>query len=315
MKSYTHFTLEERESLYLLLMLGKKVSEIARELGRNRSTISREIRRNQNYRQKYTVGGAEYKYFMRRKKSRRKYRLTAETDLYNFVFERLNKLWSPEQISLKWNEKNPTRKISHCTIYSGIKKGLFAEITRKTHLRRRGKRKSKRTNHATIKPVHTIHERPKEANLRLRFGDWEGDLICGGKGKGCVITMTDRKTRFLLTRRIRERSAKTVTAAIISMMQGVCVHSITLDNGPEFAGFLEFEKALNTTVYFADPHSPWQRGTNENINDCLRFFFPKGCDFHKISDDDVKFATAIINNRPRKVLNLSSPMELLLHLT
>lgn len=310
MKPYTHFTLEERESLYLLLILGKKVSEIAKELGRSKSTISREIRRNQNYRQKYTVGGAEYKYFMRRKKSRRKNRLSVETDLYTYISERLKKFWSPEQIALKWNKENPDRKISHSTIYLGIKRGLFANIEAKTHLRRRGKRKSKKTNHATIKPTHTIHERPNEANLRLRFGDWEGDLICGGTGKGCVITMTDRKTRFLITKRIRERSAKTVTAAIISMMQGICVHSITLDNGPEFAGFLEIDETLNTIVYFADPHSPWQRGTNENINDCLRFFFPKGCDFHKISDEEVQFATDIINNRPRKVLDLDSPADL-----
>lgn len=309
MKSYKHFTLEERESLYLLKKLNKSVTEIAKELGRSKSTISRELKRNQNYFKQYNPVGAQRKYRDRRLNCKRKYRILRENDLKEFIITRLNKYWSPEMISIDWNNYHPNRCISHSTIYFAIKLGFLPNITAKTHLRRKGNKKHKSSKYATIRAEHRIDERPAEANLRTRIGDWEGDLICGAIGKGCLVTFTDRKTRLLLAKRIPERSAATVAEAMIDMLKDYPVKTITLDNGPEFAQYKSIEKALNTTVYFAYPHSPWQRGTNENINDCLRFFYPKGTNFHTITDESVALAVDIINNRPRKVIGFCLPTE------
>lgn len=315
MKSYKHFTLEERESLYLLLKIGKNISEIARELKRSKSTISREIKRNKNQDGTYTAWGAYSKYRHRRKKCRRTTRIVPGSELYKFIEERLKKYWSPEIIAQKWNDENKTQKIYHSTIYLAIKRGIFKPISVSTHLRRRGRKKqSCRSKFNSIHPEHTIHERPQIANNRERFGDFEGDTIVGGRGKGCLVVFVDRKIRKLLVAKSMDMTSQSIYEATLKAFGNIRPKSITLDNGPEFAKFKEIENSLNTTIYFADPHSPWQRGTNENINDCLRFFFPKGCDFRSIDDSYIQFIVDLINNRPRKCLNFSSPNDFFLSL-
>lgn len=311
MKPYKHFTLEERESLYLLLKLGKKISEIAKELNKDKSSISREITRNSNKQTgKYNVWGANSLYLKRRKKSKRSYRIQKDTELYEYIKDKLMHYWSPEIIAKKWNEEHPEEKISFSTIYAAIKRGIFDDISVKTHLRRRGKKKyGKRSKFNTIHPEHTIHERPQEADLRSRCGDWEGDTIKSSPGKGCIVTFVDRKSRKLLSAKSNDMSSKSVLKAILKAFKGINPKTITLDNGSEFALFKEMEKKLNTTVYFADPHSPWQRGSNENINDVLRFFFPKGFDFRTLSEDELNRVVELINNRPRICLNLLSPND------
>lgn len=312
MKSYTHFTTEERESLYLLLKLGKKPSEIARELNRNRSSISREINRNKNQNGEYNPVGATRKYKERRKNSKRKYRIQKGTKLYEYILKRLLLYWSPELIATEWNRDHPKEKISFSTIYDAIYRKVFESILPKSHLRRRGKRKkSNRSKYNSIHPEHTIHERPEEVNNRSRCGDWEGDTVRSSPGKGCIVTFVDRKSRKLICAKSDDMSSKSVLRATLKAFEGITsVKSITLDNGSEFALFKEIEKELGTTVYFADPHSPWQRGTNENTNGLLRFFFPKGFDFTTISDEQLQEVVNLINSRPRLCLDLASPNEI-----
>ncbi len=311
MKSYTHFTQEERESIYLLLKLNKNLTEIAAELGRHKSSVSREIRRNSSINGQYNPWGAYSKYHFRRRKCRRHARICFGSQLYDYIIERLKKYYSPEIIATKWNIENPDDRISFSTIYKAIKSGVFEGISVKSHLRRKGKRRygKKRGKYNTIKPEHTIHERPEEANQRLRIGDWEGDTVSGAKGKGCIVTLVDRKSRKLLSAKSKDMSAQSVLKAIKKAFGTIKPKTITLDNGSEFSKFKDLERALNTTVYFADPHAPWQRGTNENINDCIRFFFPKGFDFDSISDKELQYVVELINDRPRLCLGLLSPNE------
>lgn len=307
MKSYKHFTPEERECLSENLRKGKNPSEIARIIGRSRSSVYREIKRNKNRFGCYNAIGAIEKYLSRRKKCRRKYKLDKDSELRRYIIEGLSVYWSPEIIASKWKEKHKDKKICFSTIYRALKQGLLPGVTAEKNLRRRGKKPGNRKNKATIHPEHTIHEWSESIIKRLRIGDWEGDLVCGGIGKGCLLTLVDRRTRFLISSRIEKRDAKTVSNAIKKALKDMTVNSITLDNGPEFANYKDFEEHLKTIVYFTDPHSPWQRGSNENINDCLRFFFPKGCNFLEITDEEVQKAVNLINNRPRKCLNGLTP--------
>jgi len=308
MKSYNHFTPNERECLYLLLKNNYSITQIAKELGRDKSTISREIRRNSDGNGNYTPFDAHMLYLIRRNECKRKPRIKRSSRLYKYIKDKLRKFWSPEVISESWNKSNPDDRISFSTIYNAVKNGLFDGITVQTHLRRRGKKKyGKRSRFCTIQPEHTIHERPKKAEKRSECGHFEGDTVRGAVGKGCIVTFVDRKSRKLLSAVSKDMSSKSVYDAILRAFKGIHPKSITLDNGSEFALFKQLEKALDTTVYFADPHSPWQRGSNENINDCLRFFFPKGFDFRTLSDEQLNKVVDIINSRPRLCLNLFSP--------
>lgn len=311
MKPYTHFTPKERESIYLLLKINTKVSEIAKKLQRDKSSVSREINRNKDKKTgEYNPFEAQRLYQSRRTKCKRAYRIQKGTKLYDYICEKLKCFWSPEIIAAKWNKENPQETISFSTIYLALYKGVFKGIQAKTHLRRRGKKKyGKRGRFNTIQPEHTIHERPTEADIRLRLGDWEGDTVRSSPGKGCIVTFIDRKSRKLLAAQSKDMSAKSVFNAILKAFKGITPKTITLDNGSEFAMFKELEKALHTTVYFADPHSPWQRGSNENTNGLLRFFFPRGFDFRTLTDRELNKVVKLINSRPRLCLNLLSPDE------
>ena len=307
MQPYHHYTIEERESLYEMLKEGKSQREIAVALGKNKSSISREIKRNSNKYGFYQALSATIQYLHRRKKSRRKPRI-ADTETRKFVCEGLDKYWSPEAISERWKMEHPNMPLCHSTIYRALKAGQLPGYSRKTHLRRRGKRKNVH-NTKVIHPTHTIADRPVEAQLRNRLGDLEGDTVYGAIGKGCLVTLVDRTSRQLYVVRIPNRDSDTVKEAFATALNGVDVKSITLDNGTEFAKFAEIEKQHNTTIYFADPHSPWQRGSNENINDVLRFFYPKGTNFLLLSPADLMKTLDLINNRPRKCLGWLSPLE------
>ena len=318
MKAYKHFTPEERECLYLLLREGKSKSAIAEHLGKDRSSVYREIKRNSSARHGYMPLSATSKYNQRRKRCKPKQRYEADDALINYTKSCLDKYWSPEVIAVKWKQRYPDDKLSHCTIYRALERKLLKGYSGFTHLRRRNKQKYVRKDSAAIKPDNTIHIRPQIANDRARIGDWEGDTVRGGKGKGQVITMADRKSRYYMAILTPDIKAATVEKTLASMMGSVPVESLTFDNGPEFARHRSIAASLNTTVYFTDPRSPWQRGTNENLNDVLRFFYPKGCDFTTVTQDELDAVLELINTRPRKCLGWRTPKEIffseLLHL-
>lgn len=317
--SYTHFTLEERKYLQKLLSEGLSFRKIAAILERSPSTISREVRRNKaKYRPHhksdnkywYNHWRAQTLYICRRREQNRA-ALAPGTEAWDYIVNGLRRFWSPETIRNRWSRDFPDRKpICISTIYRYIKCKKFPEITAKKHLRRRGKRiLPKNSNYNSIQPDRIIPQWPTAICDRIRIGDWEGDTVHGGVGKGLLVSIVDRKSRFLRMGLLRTRTAEETRMVIERLLKGLPVKSISFDNGSEFAEFRQLEASLSTLVYFAEPHKPWQRGTNENTNDIIRFFFPKGFDFRTVTDEDIQQVEDLINDRPRKCLGWKTPAE------
>ena len=314
MQSYTHVTLSERESVRVFLEQGKSLRQIAAALGRNPSTISREMKRNGKKDGSYNAWWSTSLYLHRRKRCRRHFRLD-ETDLDDFVKKKLDQFWSPEIIACKWKEAHPGAKLSPSTVYRALRAKRLDGYSEAEHLLRHGKLRFKSSGNSgmnPVKPDHRISEWPKEIVARQRIGDWEGDTIRGATGKGYLVTLVDRQSRRIALASLPGKRSKEETArAICRALRGLPVKSLTLDNGTEFAMHREVAKELHTVVYFADPASPWQRGSNENINGWLRFFFPKGCDLRQVTAETLNMVETLLNNRPRKCLGWLSPNEFL----
>lgn len=310
MSSYTHFTRIERIKLGELKKKGKSIREIARELGRSPSSVSRELRRNQNKNGSYHYWRATILYILRRRNCHPASRLAEGTEIRSYVEAGLSKFWPPETIAACWNKAHPEDRISHTTIYRWLAKGKLKGFSRKKHLRRRGKRiQTRNANYNTIHPDRLIDTWPEDIRTRSRIGDWEGDTVYGGIGKGFIATMVDRRSRFLASARVLTRRPDETACAIYKALDGLPVKSISLDNGSEFSLFRQMEEHFQAPVYFAKPHAPWQRGSNENTNGLLRFFFPKGFDFQKLSDEELLAVIDLLNNRPRKSLGWKTPAE------
>lgn len=318
--SYTHFTLEERKYLQKLLSEGLSFRKIAAILERSPSTISREVNRNRSKYRPHSKPDNKYWYnhwraqnlYIRRRREQNRTALEPDTDAWDYIVVGLKCFWSPEEICGRWHKFFPEAKpLCVSTIYRYIKFGKFPKITVKEHLRRRGKRiQTRNANYNTIQPDRIIPEWPEVICNRLRIGDWEGDTVYGGVGKGLIVTLVDRKSRRLRMVLLAAKNADKTREVIEKLLDGLPVESISLDNGSEFSEFRKLEQSLHTLVYFAEPHKPWQRGTNENTNDIIRFFFPKGFDFRTITEEDVQFVEDIINNRPRKCLGWKTPNEI-----
>lgn len=330
MSHYKHFTTKEREKILFFLAQEKTISFIAKELQRDKSSVSREIKRNTNTEGIYSPSYAQKQYEIRRRKCGRK-PLLLNADIHKTVqFLFLQYQWSPEQISFRLkHEKNPIQ-ISYATIYRGIYRGFLEEgklspgqrgVARK--LRHRGKTRHKNgciETRGKIKISHHISERPEQANQRERIGDWEADTVAGVTGKACLITLVDRKSRYLLCEKVAKKDSISVKQAIIHMLKDSQPKTITPDRGKEFSRHEEISKALNDVqFYFPEPHQPWQRGTNENTNGLLREYFPKKQDLTEIKPSLIRDKALILNQRPRKCLNWKSPFEVYfdisLHLT
>lgn len=312
MRSYHHFTLEERESLRIYLSEGKRIREIGRLLGKSPSSISRELLRNRNKDGTYHPWRATILYIVRRRKSVRPFRLSVDTALLAWVQECLRSYWSPEIITARWKQAHPGSALSHSIIYQALKENRIPGYRPQTHLRRRGKRRyDKNANTNSIQPEHLIRDWDEAIQGRAELGHWEGDTVYGAVGKGFLVTCVDRRSRYLTGALLKSRERSMTKDAVIRALQGQKVSSLSLDNGAEFAAFKQIEEELNTIVYFADPHSPWQRGSNENINGLLRFFFPKGTNFLEVTHERLHHVLALINNRPRKCLGWLSPVEFL----
>lgn len=319
MKPYKHFTTEERKSLQYFLSEGLSFRRIADILERSPSSISREVNRNKA---KYKPQGKPdnkywYNYwraqnlYIRRRREQKRFVLQPDTPEWEYIVRHLEQYWSPEQICGRWELCYPERKkLSVSTIYRAIKAKRFPKIIAKEHLRRRDKRMChKNSNCNTIHPDRIIPQWNKEIRNRTRIGDWEGDTVYGGVGKGLLVTLVDRKTRYLCCGLIQSRSSKETREKIEELLKDKPVKSISLDNGSEFSEFRELEKNIGTEVYFAEPHKPWQRGTNENTNDIIRFYYPKGYNFHELDNERLQEVVLSINLRPKKCLGWLSPYE------
>ena len=313
MKSYTHFTLNEREYLQENYEKGKSIRKIATFLGRSPSTVSRELKRNwskkKNY---YHAWGANVKYICRRKNCHRKNNLLLNEEMYQFTHKGLLQYWSPEIIAGRWNTEH-SENLSFSSIYRAVRAGQFPGIKPWTHFRRKAKPYSNQKKSYTRFFDSSIHDRPIDADNRSRFGDFEGDTIYGSVGKGYLVTAIDRRSRLLVAVKCEDKTIPVINKAFFLAFAKVSKQikplTLTLDNGTEFLGFKDIEIENNLKVYFADSHSPWQRGSNENINGLIRFFFPRGTDFRNLPQEQLDSVVSLINNRPRKCLGYLSPIE------
>ena len=318
--SYVQLTSEERYVIYHLKLFKLSLREIARRLGRHHSTISRELKRNgpDVPTWVYWHEAAHGKALKRRKQPRHQRRLS-HGPLVEYVQQGLHDDWSPDVISarLKMDHPEDSRmRISIETVYRWVYRDaasggqLFTFLCRCHKKRRRQHRYG--TGRGLIPGRISIDERPDLVATRQRFGDWEGDTVEGTKGSGHITTHVERKSRYLIAARLNNKTAKATARAITGAFKRIpktLRHTLTLDNGKEFARFKEIEKNTGLVVYFADPYSAWQRGTNENTNGLLRRYFPKGADFRNVTDEMLASVVKKLNHRPRKCLAYRTPHE------
>lgn len=313
---YTHFTTEERELSRVMRAQGFSDHAIAKALNRSPSTISREFARNSRKDGTYSANYADKQYAERRKNCGRKPILENET-AKNYVIEKLEQRWTPEQIAGRAKLEKQPFSLSYPTIYRAIDSGILPKRLKKIMRFKWKHKKCKGEDKRGKIPDRTsIHERPAGAENRSRFGHWESDTILGKRGTSCIGTHVERKSGFLVAFKIPDRQDKAFTIATIAAFEKISEKlkkSFTVDNGKEFAAHKELAAGTGMKVFFCDPYSPWQRGTNENTNGLLRQFFPKGTSFADISDEELQSVVDLINNRPRKRLGFRSPAELFLN--
>lgn len=313
MKAYKQLTYEQRCQIYVLKKSGMSQQNIAKTIGVTQSTISRELQRNTGERG-YRFKQAQDKCDERRIEAAKYIKMTP--DMIKLIDSKLCIKWSPEQIS-GWLLEERDEKISHETIYQHVWEDKASGGDLYRHLRRKGKayqsRSKKQAGRGYIKNRVSIDERPAIVDERGRVGDWEIDLVIGKGHSGALVTIVERATSFTVSKRINDKSAKTVTAATIALLQPLkaVVLTITADNGKEFAYHEQITEALDAKVYFADPYSSWQRGLNENTNGLLRQYWPKNTDFKKISASEVTSVIINLNDRPRKKLKFKTPAKMM----
>ena len=315
-------TYEHRTLIYALDRLGKTHREIAETIGCSRSTVSRELARAEEgaYDPRVAQRDADKKRL--RPKERK---LDANPRLRAYVANALTVNWSPRQIAVRIALDYPDdgdMRVSHETIYQALYLQGYGTLRHElgVELALRSKRKGRKPQsklRAKDKPWlegANISLRPAEAKDRAVPGHWEGDLILGGDLKSCLITLVERRSRFLLMSRLTVHDSQTVSEKLIEMVKGIpkeLSKTLTWDQGVEMAKVADFEMATDFKVYFCDPHSPWQRPTNENTNGLIREYFPKGTRFTEVTDEAVAYAQWLLNNRPRVVLDGKFPSEVI----
>jgi IS30 family transposase len=311
--------LQEREEISRGLAGGMSMRRIAERLGRAPSTVSREVRRHDGS-EGYRACDADVRAWDRARRPKR-CKLARHRRLREAVAKQLLLQWSPQQISA-WLERryarDETMRVSHETIYrtlflqarGALKKELLSHL--------RTQRQMRRPQHATytggqIREAISIRERPAEAEDRAVPGHWEGDLLCGGKSSQ-IATLVERHSRFVMLVKMKSKDSTEVAKALskhVLKLPATLRRSITWDRGSELAAHKTFSLATEVRVYFCDPHSPWQRGSNENTNGLLRQYFPKGTDLSKFSQRHLDMVAKRLNKRPRQTLGWETPADTL----
>ncbi|MCX7149069.1 MAG: IS30 family transposase [Rhodocyclales bacterium] len=319
-RSRLALTLAEREEISRAVAAGHSIRSIAKLLGRAPSTISREIQRNGGQ-ECYRASLADQAAWDRAHRPKT-CKLIENRSLASIVAGKLQSLWSPEQIA-GWLKRtypdDETFKVSHETIYrslfiqarGALKKELLQHLRRTRVMRRSRHHTQKTDNHGRITDTVSISERPATAEDRAVPGHWEGDLLFGNLNSQ-IATLVERHTRYVMLVKVAGKDTETVISALIKNARKLpqeLYKSLTWDRGKEMAAHKRFTLATDIKVYFCDPHSPWQRGSNENTNGLLRQYFPKGTDISNYSQAQLNAVARKLNERPRKTLNYETPAE------
>jgi IS30 family transposase len=318
-RSERALSLAERESISRGLAQGHSLRQIARELERSPSTVSREVKRHGG-KKAYRAQAADQQAWKSALRPKRCL-LERRPRLQRAVAGKLKRNWSPEQIARWLKVKHPEderMRVSHETIYRSLyvqtrgvlKKELMAHL-RLGHGMRRSKQSAEHDGRGRILDAVSIRERPATAEDRAVPGHWEGDLLAGGNNSH-VVTLVERQTRYVMLLKIRSKHTAEVVEALkrgIGRLPEELRKSLTWDRGKELSKHKDFSMATDMPVYFCDPYSPWQRGSNENTNGLLRQYFPKGQDLSSKSQRQLDKVARELNERPRKTLGFLAPAE------
>ena len=319
-RSRLALTLSEREEISRGIVAQCSIRSMARLLGRSPSTVSREVRRNGGYDQ-YRATLADERAWARARRPKR-CKLARHPPLCRLVARKLRLNWSPEQISGWLKRAHPgdgSYQVSHETIYRSLfvqargvlKKELLQYLRSKRTIGRSKQASQKGGAHGQIKDMISICERPASVEDRAVPGHWEGDLLSGSKNS-YIATLVERHTRYVMLVKVTNKDTRTVVSALIRQAKKLPTElykSLTWDRGKELAAHKQFTLATDIDVYFCDPQSPWQRGSNENTNGLLRQYFPKGTDVSVYSQAELNKVARQLNERPRKTLEFETPAE------
>jgi len=321
---YKHLSIEEREKVQELLWQKTSIRSIARVLARSPSSVSREIGKNIPLQRSYKPRLAHERALVKRTFRGRKLRLKSQF-IRRYVTLGLKSSLSPEQIAGRLHYDYPDESISHEAIYqyiySHVYRGGCGYIKSGYHdlrpyLKRRHKRrgqKGMRTVRRVFRPKGPcIDDRPKEVETRKVVGHWEGDSMVSRQNTVGLNTLVERKTGLVFITKILDGTGAQTREAVISrlsVLPETVRKTITVDNGSENAEYPELMEELNISCYFAHPYHSWERGTNENTNGLIRWYFPKGTDFATIPDETIEAVETALNNRPRKRLGWKTPLE------
>jgi IS30 family transposase len=319
-RSSRSLTLVEREEISRGIASGRSLRSIALRLGRAPSTISRELNRNGGIGQyrAHTAEKAAWDRALRPKHCK----LALNRPLARTVARLLRQRWSPWQIAGRLRREHvhdENRRVSHETIYKtlfiqargALKKELVAHLRRTRGMRRSRHHTQKHGTHGQIVDAVSIRERPAEAKDRAVPGHWEGDLVFGSNNSQ-IATLVERQTRYVMLARVKSKDTETVIDALIKQAHKLpreLYKSLTWDRGSELSDHKRFTLDTNIRVYFCDPQSPWQRGSNEQINGLLRQYFPKGMDLSRIHQNRLNAVARQLNERPRQTLDFETPAE------
>jgi len=319
-RSSLALTLSEREEISRSVAVGQSLRSIAMLLGRAPSTISREINRNGD-RGTYRASQADQAAWDRANRPKI-CKLVGNRALAAIVTRKLQRQWAPEQIAgwlKRTYPRDETFQVSHETIYrslfiqarGALKKELLKHLRRVRVMRRSRHHTLKNTDHGKIRDAVSISERPAAVEDRAAPGHWEGDLLFGNRNSQ-IATLIERQTRYVMLVKLSGKDTETVTNALIKNARKLpqeLYKTLTWDRGKEMAAHKRFTLATDIKVYFCDPYSPWQRGSNENTNGLLRQYFPKGTDISSYSQAQLNAVAKKLNGRPRKTLHYETPAE------
>lgn len=309
----SHLTKEQRYTICTMLQRGYTQIAIARVINKDKSVVSRELRRNADARSGQYKDDLAHRKYLKRQEYKAKPR-TFTPEVGQYVRDKLRLKYSPEQIA-GFAKLNGDKCVSHELIYQFIWKDKRQKGTLYLDLRNRGRRYKKRSviydKRGTIPNRTDISQRPPEVELRERFGDLEIDLIIGKNHKNAILTINDRATGLAKLRKLTGKDAEQLARATINCLKEwkPLLHTITSDNGKEFAFHQMIAKELNIDFFFAEPYASWQRGSNENYNRLVRQYIPKKVDFDYVSHDYVHYVEQQLNNRPRKRFGYLSPNQ------
>ena len=322
MAQYPRLNINEREEISRGLAKGISRRDIAVSLNRSPSTISREINRNSRNWQPYRAVKSQDRADRLTYTARKRRKMDINEPLKQYILKQLGQLWSPEQIAKRLKLLYPddmTMQISHESIYSylyiqprGALRKMLVKCLRRHHINRRPRGGKSRRNCGPIQDYISIEQRPAEVADRIIPGHWEGDLLMGHNNGSALGTLVERTTRIAFLVKLKNKDATAVREAFarkFKRLPEALKRSLTYDHGHEMAEHKLFTKSSRIKVYFAHPHSPWERGTNENTNALIRQFFPKGTDFSKVPLKNIQQAQNMLNDRPRKTLEFLTPHE------